>query len=164
VFRLSKLADYGIVIMTGLARRPGQQFSAGEIATESLIPQPMASKILKGLTRAGLLVSHRGAKGGYGLARPGENITVAEVITALEGPIAITECIDVGPGDCNHVPGCPMRGNWQVINRAVRRALAGITLADMARPLPQARLSDERLGTLGGGIPAAKTAPAPAQS
>jgi FeS assembly SUF system regulator len=138
VFRLSKLADYGIVIMTGLARRPGQQFSAGEIATESLIPQPMASKILKGLTRAGLLVSHRGAKGGYGLARPGENITVAEVITALEGPIALTACIDEGPGGCDIESLCPARANWQRINDAIRGALNGITMAEMAQTIPHA--------------------------
>jgi Rrf2 family protein len=124
--------------MTGLARRPGQQFSAGEIATESLIPQPMASKILKGLTRAGLLVSHRGAKGGYGLARPGENITVAEVITALEGPIALTACIDEGPGGCDIENLCPARANWQRINDAIRGALNGITMAEMAQTIPHA--------------------------
>jgi len=138
VFRLSKLADYGIVIMTGLARRPDCQFSAAEIANDSLIPQPMASKILKGLTRAGLLVSHRGAKGGYGLARPGEAITVAEVITALEGPIALTACIDEGPGGCDIESLCPARANWQRINDAIRGALDGITMAEMAQTIPEA--------------------------
>lgn len=138
MFRLSKLADYGIVIMTGLARRPNRQFSAAEIANESRIPQPMASKILKGLTRAGLLVSHRGSKGGYGLARPGEAITVAEVITALEGPIALTACIDEGPGVCDIESLCPARANWQRINDAIRGALNGITMAEMAQTIPEA--------------------------
>lgn len=138
MFRLSKFADYGIVIMTGLARRPEQQLSAAEIAQESLIPQPMASKILKGLTRAGMLISHRGARGGYGLARPGEEITVAEVITALEGPIALTACIDEGPGGCDIESLCPARANWQRINDAIRGALDGITMAEMAQTIPEA--------------------------
>ncbi len=138
MFRLSKFADYGIVIMTGLARRPERQFSAAEIAAESLIPHPMASKILKGLTRAGLLVSHRGARGGYGLARAGEKITVAEVITALEGPIALTACIDEGPGGCDIESLCPARANWQRINDAIRGALNDITMAEMAQTIPEA--------------------------
>lgn len=138
MFRLSKLADYGIVIMTGLARRPEQQFSAAEIAQESLIPHPMASKVLKGLTRAGLLASHRGAKGGYGLVRPAEDITVAEVITALEGPIALTACIEEGPGGCEIETLCPARANWQRINDAIRGALDGITMAEMAQTIPEA--------------------------
>lgn len=138
MFRLSKVADYGIVIMTNLARRPEQQFSAAEIAAESLITLPMASKILKGLTRAGLLLSHRGAKGGYGLARAGERITVAEVITALEGPIALTACVDDGPGGCDIEALCPARANWQRINDAIRGALDGITMAEMAQTIPAA--------------------------
>lgn len=138
MFRLSKLADYGIVIMTNLARRPDRQVNAAEIATESLIPQPMASKILKGLTRANLLVSHRGAKGGYSLARAGENITVAEVITALEGPIALTACIEEGPGACDIEKLCPARANWQQINDAIRGALDGVKISDMALTIPEA--------------------------
>ncbi len=138
MFRLSKLADYGIVIMTGLARRPERQFSATEIANESLIPQPTVSKVLKSLTRSGLLISHRGARGGYGLARPGEAITVAEVITALEGPIALTACIEEGPGGCDIESLCPARANWQRINDAIRGALDGITMAEMAQTIPEA--------------------------
>jgi FeS assembly SUF system regulator len=164
MIRITKQTDYGIVLTSHMAGEAERMFTATELADETQLPVPMVSKILKHLARHGVLTSYRGANGGYALSRPPAEIAISEVITALEGPIAITECIDDGPGDCNHEPVCPMRGNWQVINRAVRRALAGITLADMARPLPQARLSDERLVTLGGGIPAAKTAPAPAQS
>ena len=145
MFRLSKLADYGIVIMTNLARRPDRQVNAAEIAAESLIPQPMASKILKGLTRAGLLVSHRGAKGGYSLARAGQEITVAEVITALEGPIALTACIDEGPGACDIEKLCPARANWQQINDAIRGALDGIKIADMALTIPEAFAAPDEL-------------------
>lgn len=138
VIRLSKLADYGIVIMTNMARHPQRQHNAAEIAAESHIPQPMASKILKGLARAGLLASHRGAKGGYGLARPAERITVADVIVALDGPIAMTACIEDGPGECDIESLCPARANWQRINDAIRGALDQISLAEMAQTVPLA--------------------------
>lgn len=138
MIRLSKLADYGIVMMTNMARHPQRQHNAAEIAAESHIPLPMASKILKALARAGLLASHRGAKGGYGLARDAEAITVAQVIVALEGPIALTACIEDGPGDCVIEALCPARANWQRINDAIRQALDGITMAEMAVTLPAA--------------------------
>jgi FeS assembly SUF system regulator len=155
VFRLSKLADYGIVILTTMARRPEQQFSAAEAAAESRIPQPMASKILKALAKSGLLVSHRGAKGGYGLARPAEKVTVAEVITALEGPIALTACIEDGPGGCGIESLCPARANWQRINDAIRGALDGITLAEMAQTIPEAfTLPDDGKGETRRAFPA----------
>jgi len=138
VIRLSKLADYGIVIMTNLARQPGRQHNAPEIAAESHIPQPMVSKILKTLARAGLLTSHRGAKGGYGLARPAEAISVAEVISALDGPIALTACIEDGPGGCEIEALCPARVNWHRINDAIRSALDEISMAEMAQAIPLA--------------------------
>lgn len=138
MIRLSKLADYGIVIMTHLARRPARQQTAPEIAALSHLPLPMASKILKGLVHAGLLVSHRGAKGGYGLARSPAEITVADVIVALEGPIALTSCIEHGPGECDIEALCPARANWQRINDAIREALEGVTLIDMADAVPAA--------------------------
>jgi FeS assembly SUF system regulator len=138
VIRLSKLADYGIVMMTNMARHPQRQHNAAEIAAESHIPLPMASKILKALARAGLLASHRGAKGGYGLARDAGSITVAQVIVALDGPIALTSCIEDGPGDCVIEALCPARANWQRINDAIRRALDEITMAEMAVTVPSA--------------------------
>jgi FeS assembly SUF system regulator len=138
VIRLSKLADYGIVIMTSLARQPGRHHNAPEVAAQSHIPQPMASKILKALARAGLLTSHRGAKGGYGLARPAEAISVADVISALDGPIALTACIEDGPGGCEIEALCPARANWQRINDAIRAALDDISMAEMAQAIPPA--------------------------
>jgi FeS assembly SUF system regulator len=136
VFRLSKLADYGIVIMTHMARAPERQQTAPEIAAQTHLPLPMASKILKGLVHAGLLVSHRGVKGGYGLARSAQEISVADVIVALEGPIALTACIEHGPGECDIEALCPARANWRRINDAIREALAGITLFEMAQAVP----------------------------
>jgi FeS assembly SUF system regulator len=138
VIRLSKLADYGIVMMTHMARGAGRQQTAPEIAAQSHLPLPMASKILKGLAHAGLLASHRGAKGGYSLARPAHRISVADVIVALEGPIALTACIEHGPGECDIEALCPARANWQRINRAIREALEGITLLEMAQTVPLA--------------------------
>ncbi len=136
MIRLSKLADYGIVIMTNLARQPGRQHNAPEVAAQSHIPLPMVSKILKSLARAGLLQSHRGVKGGYGLARPAAAISVAEVISALDGPIALTACIEDGPGGCEIEALCPARANWQRINDAIRNALDGISMAEMAQTIP----------------------------
>jgi FeS assembly SUF system regulator len=133
MIRITKQTDYGIVLLTHLATDPERQYNAPDLAAEAHLPLPMVSKILKLLAREGLLASHRGVKGGYSLARQPEAISMAEIIAALEGPIALTECISV-EGDCSHEPLCPVRSNWRRINQAVRTALAGITLAEMAHP------------------------------
>jgi FeS assembly SUF system regulator len=138
VIRLSRLADYGIVMMTHMARHPDRQHTASEIAAESHLPLPTASKILKTLVRAGLLVSHRGVKGGYGLARPATALSVADVIVALEGPIALTACIENGPGECEIEALCPARANWQRINDAIRHALEDVSVEEMALAVPAA--------------------------
>lgn len=135
MLKITKQTDYGIVLLTQLAAQPARLFAAPELASEVRLPVPIVSKILKLLTRAGVLSSHRGAKGGYTLARPAAEVSIAAVIDALEGPIALTECIDGAPGECHQEPVCPQRGNWQVINRALRQALDDITLADMTQPL-----------------------------
>jgi len=143
MIRITKQTDYGIVLLTHVAAEPERQFNAPELAAETRLPLPMVSKILKLLTKEGLLDSHRGVKGGYSLSRQPESISMAEIITALEGPIAITECIEVA-GDCSHEALCPVRGNWRRINQAVRAALEGITLAELAQP-------KQKLVTLGRG-------------
>jgi FeS assembly SUF system regulator len=145
MIRMTKQADYGIVLMTRMAGDPNRLFTAPELAAESHLPPPTVSKILKLLARGGLLDSHRGVKGGYTLAHEPAGISVAEIIDALDGPIAITECIDDSPGECSQEPICPVRGNWQRINRALREALEAISLAEMVHPLPH------DLVTLGGG-------------
>lgn len=141
---MTKTADYGIVLMTHLAGRSDRIFTAVELSNEAQLPHPTVSKILKMLARDGLLASHRGAKGGYSLARGPEQIPVIDIITALDGPIGITECIDNTPGECGQESVCPVKGNWQRINDAIRRALASITLAEMIPPPPE-------LVRLGGG-------------
>jgi FeS assembly SUF system regulator len=143
MIRITKQTDYGIVLLTHLASHSDRLYNAPELAAEAHLPLPMVSKILKLLAREGVLASHRGVKGGYSLARDPEAISMASIIAALEGPIAITECIDVG-SDCSHQPLCKVRSNWERINDALQQALAGITLAEMALPLAP------KLVTLGG--------------
>lgn len=136
MLRLTKQADYGIVLMTYCASHPGKRFAAPELAAETRLPAPTVSKILKLLAREGLLESHRGVKGGYSLARSPRRISVAAMISALDGPIAFTECIEDTPGECSQESVCRLRGNWQRINQAVRQALESISLAELTGPLP----------------------------
>ncbi|MCA9502643.1 MAG: Rrf2 family transcriptional regulator [Myxococcales bacterium] len=106
--------------------------NARDLAESADLPVPMVSKILKALAREGILVSQRGSKGGYQLARPPEDLTVADMIRVLEGPVALTDCA-IGPSLCEHESLCAVREPWQVISRVVERALADVTLADLVR-------------------------------
>lgn len=134
MIKLSRLSDYGIVLMTQLAARPGVLTRAPDLALTSNLPVPTVSKVLKALAQDGLLDSQRGTKGGYALVRPADEISVADIIRALEGPIALTECtVDAG-GSCEIEPSCPTRTNWVRINHAVIGALEGITLSEMMAP------------------------------
>lgn len=135
MFRLTKQADYGIVLMTHLAQDGDRRLTAPELAAATQIPLPMVSKTLRLLVREKLLISHRGAQGGYALERPARDITVAAMISALDGPIAFTECIDDAPGECSQEAFCQLRSNWQMINDSVREALEGVTLEMLAMPL-----------------------------
>jgi FeS assembly SUF system regulator len=132
MIRISRLTDYGIVLMSHMATHADRVHNATEVASEAHLPLPTVSKLLRLLAKEGLLDSHRGVKGGYGLARPAEDITVGHIVKALEGPIAITTCTNDSPGDCEHEPLCPVRGHWSLINLAIRQALDSVTLADMA--------------------------------
>jgi FeS assembly SUF system regulator len=134
LFRLSKITDYGIVLLTQLASAEGDApHNARELAAEVELPLPVVSKILKSLARRNLLSSQRGAKGGFRLSRPAHMINVTEMIEALEGPVALTEC-SIPLGACSHQETCRVRDPWQVINRVVHDALRQITLADLAGP------------------------------
>lgn len=132
MIRISRLTDYGIVLMTHMATHADRPHNANEVAAEAHLPLPTVSKLLRLLAKEGLLESHRGVKGGYGLARRPEDITVGSIITALEGPIAITTCTSDSAGTCEHEPLCPVRSHWYLINLAIRQALDSVTLADMA--------------------------------
>jgi FeS assembly SUF system regulator len=123
--------------MTFFAAHETDSFTARDIADAVRLPLPVISKVLKMLARDGLLISRRGARGGYGLARHSREISVAAIIHALEGPIAITECNDLIHGECGLESGCPVKANWNLINRAIHSALEKITLAEMTQPLRQ---------------------------
>ncbi len=131
MIKLSRLADYSIVMMTQLAARPGALMQAPDMALVTGVPVPTVSKVMKMLAQSGLVDSQRGAKGGYALTREAAQIPVTEIIAAVDGPIALTECTVPDENGCEHEALCPTRTNWRKINDAVVSALRGITLADM---------------------------------
>ena len=143
MLRISKLTDYGTVLLAHLAANQATVCSAADVATATGIAPPTVSKLLKSLARAGLVSSTRGANGGYRLARPPQQITAADVIDALEGPVSITECSAID-GDCEHEGVCSVGGAWQRINVAIRHALQDVTLNDLVRansPMPTFRFA-----------------------
>lgn len=132
MFRLNRLTDYGVVVMTQMAQdRPGT-VTAQQIAASLGLPLPTVAKLLNALTRGGLVTSQRGASGGYRLSRAPAEISVAAIIQALEGPIALTACVHGSDEQCEVESLCPMSGNWNRVNEAIRGALDGVSLADMA--------------------------------
>jgi FeS assembly SUF system regulator len=136
MIRITRETDYGIMLMTAMARGASPSYSAAALAKQLRLPLPMVSKILKSLARAGLLISQRGSRGGYSLAMSPGEISAVAIIDALEGPIAITECSTVGTQPCMHQDHCGVGGHWNRINRAIREALAHISLLEMSRPAP----------------------------
>ncbi len=133
MLRISKLADYGTVVMVCLAIHDNELLNAKFIAEQIQLAAPTVSKLLKLLAAAGLLQSIRGAKGGYRLSRPATAISVADIITAVEGKSGLTEC-SLTSGDCNLEPVCNIRHNWQKISSAIYTALDSVTLAELAKP------------------------------
>ena len=133
MLRISKLTDYAILIMVELTR-DGEMLSAHALAERIHVEIPTASKVLKLLAGDGLLESYRGANGGYRVSRQAGDISVAEVIAAIEGPIAMTEC-SVEEGLCSQEDSCELRGNWQRISLAVAGALQEVSLAEMSTPM-----------------------------
>ena len=151
--RLSSLADYAIVMMGAAARHCGSaslvdsegkkrmRTSAAELADETGIPVPTAQKLVSLLTRAGLLTSVRGQGGGIKLARPSAAISLADIIEAVEGPIAMTSCVESGRHDCALEGSCSVQPHWGVVNDAVRGALGNVTLASLAVAPQEMRVS-----------------------
>jgi FeS assembly SUF system regulator len=136
MLRVSKLTDYATAVMTVLADAPAKVHSAQELAERARLELPTVSKLLKQLAHAGLVESFRGVNGGYRLASAPERISIAEIVTAMEGPIGMTEC-GAHAGLCDHESHCGVRVNWQRINQAIAHALANVTLADMIKPPPR---------------------------
>jgi len=142
--RMSKLTDYAIVLLSLLAAdQSATPHNAREVASRAHLPFPVVSKILKALARAGLLVSHRGAKGGYALARRPEEISIAQAIRAMEGPISLTECA-AGPGHCLQESHCGIRHPWQRVNELIREHLEQVPLTELL-PDPVVRAEPRRI-------------------
>lgn len=135
MLRVSKLADYAVVVLVRLSHKEGVQTASG-IAIATGIPEPTVAKVLKILAMNDLVASQRGAKGGYRLVRALHEIAASDVITAIDGPIALTACVDGPAVECESQGLCPMFGRWNPVNAAVQRAVAGITLADMQASVP----------------------------
>ena len=133
--RLSSLADYAVVMMAAAARHCGgaHRLNATLLAEETGVPLPTAQKLVSRLSAAGLIESARGTGGGFRLARPAAAISLADIIEAVEGPIAMTACVDEARHDCAIEDSCRVRPHWAVVNAAVRGALAGVKLVDLAR-------------------------------
>ncbi len=137
--RLSSMADYAVVTMAAAARHCGSRgingarVNAGQLAEETGLPAPTVQKLVSRLTAAGLLRSSRGVGGGLKLARPAAAITLADIVEAVEGPIALTACVELGKHDCGLEAACQVKPHWPVVNAALRGALAGINLTSLAQ-------------------------------
>lgn len=142
--KLGKLTDYGLVLMTCITASEGAQRTARDLAAESKLPFSTVSKLLKELLQSGLLISHRGIKGGYMLAKEPHAISVIDIISAIEGPMALTECSTDVSGMCNLELSCPIKSNQRIINQAVRGVLEKITLADLVQPMHLISIKDSR--------------------
>jgi FeS assembly SUF system regulator len=151
MLRMGKLTDYGIVLMSYLATNRLEQHSAHAIADAVKVPLPTVRKVLKSLSHGGLLQSERGVTGGYSLSRVPEQISVAEIITALEGPIALTECVS-NESHCEQETHCAVQTNWTRINNAVFHALDEVKLSDMLAPQNTSGLSPIRFYSSAAGM------------
>jgi len=134
MLRVSKIIDYGTLVLTHMASDPERIFSAADLAATLGLGQPVVSKVLKTLTQHEIVKSTRGARGGYALSRPAEEISIADIIDALdEQPFGLTECTAT-PGTCSVEADCNIRSNWQRINAIVRKTLEQVSIADMVNP------------------------------
>ncbi len=130
MLKISRLTDYGVLLATELASYE-EPVSSRSLSAATKLPEPTVSKVLKALSKGGIVEAKRGAHGGYLLTRAAGEITVEEIVTALDGPIAITDCSGDSEIDCEHITDCKTKANWQRINLAIQQALGGISLADM---------------------------------
>jgi FeS assembly SUF system regulator len=138
--RLSSLADYAVVMMAAAARHCGGacRLNATSLSQETGLPLPTVQKLVSRLSTAGLLESARGTGGGFRLARPAASISLADIVEAIEGPIALTACVDTGRHDCAIEGACRVMPHWNAVNGAVRGALSGISLVQLAAAAPVA--------------------------
>lgn len=149
MLRISRLTDYGTMVLAELAAQRPQLRSAGQLAETTRIGHPTVSKLLKSLARAGLVNSERGSHGGYTLSRPADEISAAQIIDALEGPLSITECSST-EGQCDFEAWCHVGSAWQQINERIRGTLGEVSLADLCAEKPASRQPSAQRPTDGG--------------
>jgi FeS assembly SUF system regulator len=133
MIKLSRMSDYAVVVLEALSHKAAAPMSASQIAVESNLPEPTVAKVLKQMATGGLVTSSRGVNGGYEMARGPEQITVFDIVSVIEGRLALTACVDGGEDPCALEGACAMTGRWNKVNDAVRKAFMGITLADMIK-------------------------------
>lgn len=139
--RLSRLADYALVLMTHVAQNPDDSHPAAETAAMTRLPAPTVARIMARLCRAGYLASSRGVNGGYRLARPADEIPVGAIVSLFDGPVVLTRCVQAGRRSCGVEAVCPSRPGLQRLNLAVHKALNDVTLAELAQDEPRVGLA-----------------------
>jgi FeS assembly SUF system regulator len=145
MIRFAKLTDYGILLMCQMARRGQNQWhTARDLAVACHLPLPTVSKLLKILLHEGLLSSQRGIKGGYTLSRDPALVSIVEIISAFEGPFALTECSMDTAGVCELESSCQIRDNQRMISQVIRGALERVTLFDLSQPMRLTSIRDSR--------------------
>lgn len=146
MIKLSKLSDYAVVVLSLLARDRNRLMTATGLSSASGIPEPTVAKVLKLLSKEGVIASTRGVNGGYMLERDPAEISVTELITALEGPIALTACIEGSDDECGIQEICPMSGKWAKVNATIKTALDGLPLSDLLIPVRAAAVEVAKNG------------------
>ena len=131
MLRMSKMTDYGTLVLAHMAAEPGRIFSASDIANETDLALPSVRKLLKTMSKAKLVASYRGASGGYALARSADQISAAQILDALEGPVTLTEC-SASDSQCRLARSCGVGRSWQHINRLIRQSLSDVSLAQLS--------------------------------
>ena len=138
MLRLSKLADYSVVILATMARAPQELITASALSEKTTLPAPTVAKLLKKMAKHGLLNATRGAAGGYRLSKSPDKITMKAIIEVVDGPIKITGCTGLDKEICGHEEACAIYGRWDPINEAIQKAFASVMLADILIPLGEA--------------------------
>ncbi len=136
MLKLSKLADYAIVIISSLNHHKDELVSASVLAGDARLPEPTVAKVLKLLAADNIVASIRGVKGGYKLSRPLDQISIKDIITALDGPIALTACVEDSGDGCELSSYCAMHGRWDSVNKAIKQALEDVSVASMIEKQP----------------------------
>ena len=143
MIKVSRLADYAVVILATLARSDERLVTASGVSEKTGLPEPTVAKVMKLLARDNVILSIRGATGGYKLTETPQNITVARIVRAVDGPISLTTCVEGSVNTCDYACSCPVKGRWDGVNMAIRDALEGVSLADMINFEPYIRAAHD---------------------